>query len=71
MSIVRKLWAFSKRDWQLALTYRLTFLMEVVRTIGLLLSFFFIGKLFTGTASNALLEPYGGDYFRKRPASMS
>ena len=64
MSTLRKLWAFFKRDWQLALTYRYTFLIEVAQTFALLLSFFFIGRLFTGTGPHPLLAPYEGDYFR-------
>jgi len=60
----RKLWAFCKRDWQLALTYRYAFLYELGRTFALFLSFFFIGKLFADTRIHPQLAAYGGNYFR-------
>ena len=50
--MLRKLWAFYKRDLQLASTYRFSFFYDLFRTAGLFISFFFIGKL------------VGGDYFR-------
>ena len=62
--LLPKLWAFWKRDWQLALTYRYTFLIEIARICALFLSFFFIGRLFTEGAPHPALEAYGGDYFR-------
>ncbi|MFA5976312.1 MAG: ABC transporter permease [Elusimicrobiota bacterium] len=64
MPPLRKLWAFSLRDWQLAQTYRFTFLFEVVRTLILLLSFYFIGKLVRSSGVHPSLAVYGGDYFR-------
>ena len=41
----RKLWAFYKRDWQLAMTFRLNAFQAPLRTLALLLPFFFIGKI--------------------------
>lgn len=64
MRTCRKLWAFYKRDWQLALTYRVAFLLDVAQTAALFASFFFIGKLFSPMAAHPSLATYGGDYFR-------
>ena len=50
--MLRKVWAFYKRDLQMALTYRFSFFYGLLQTTALFLSFFFIGKL------------VGGDYFR-------
>jgi len=58
-----KLLAFWKRDLQIALTYRFAFFLQTARTIALLLSFFFIGKLFTENGPPQLAA-YGGNYFR-------
>lgn len=64
MKLLRKIWAFYKRDFQINLTYRFGFFSEVIRTAALFVSFFFIGKLVTGTGPHPALAAYGGDYFR-------
>jgi len=64
MKLATKLWAFWKRDWQLALTHRYTFLIEIARICALFVSYFFIGRLFTDLGSHPALAAYGGDYFR-------
>ena len=63
-NLLPKLWAFWKRDWQLALTHRYTFLIEIARICALFVSFFFVGRLFTELGPHPALEAYGGDYFR-------
>jgi ABC-2 type transport system permease protein len=60
---MNKIWAFYKRDLQLAMTYRFGFLIDVGQIFIQLISFFFIAKLFNGGKSGALLDSYGGDYF--------
>ena len=64
MKLAVKLWAFWKRDWQLALTHRYTFLIEIARICALFVSYFFIGRLFTELGPHPALAAYGGDYFR-------
>lgn len=64
MRVLRKIWAFYKRDFQMKLTYRFGFFSEIVRTAALFVSFFFIGKLVTGAGPHPALAAYGGDYFR-------
>ncbi len=59
-----KLWAFFKRDWQLASALQFNFLFGLLRTVASLVSFFFIGKLFLGGWTPPSLAAYGGDYFR-------
>jgi ABC-2 type transport system permease protein len=60
----RKLWAFYKRDFQLALSNRFQFFYSTARTILSLVSFFFIGKLLVEPRLNPHLAAYQGDYFR-------
>lgn len=55
--MIRRLWAFYKRDWQLALTYRFGFFGAILRIFAGLLPFFFIGKMVPGAAAE-------GNYFR-------
>lgn len=66
MLLLSKSWAFFKRDFQLALTFRYSFLMDFARGMALFVSFFFIGRLFEtgGVSAHPLLAGYGGDYFR-------
>lgn len=64
MKLLRKIWAFYKRDFQIKLTYRFGFFSEIVRTASLFVSFFFIGRLVTGAGPHPALAAYGGDYFR-------
>ena len=64
MPMLRKLWAFYKRDFRIQLTHRLGFSLGLARTFVSLLLFFFIGKMFGGIGSQSHLTAYGGDYFR-------
>jgi ABC-2 type transport system permease protein len=54
--------AFFKRDLSQALSYRLSFIMQLVGTFISVASFYFLSKLF-GSALVPQLEQYGGDYF--------
>ncbi len=57
---MRKFAAFLKRDIQIALSYRLNFLISLVG-MGLgIFMFYFMSKAFSGTG---FIERYGGDYF--------
>jgi ABC-2 type transport system permease protein len=38
--------------------------MDLIRSFALLISFFFIGKLFKGVGTHSALAAYGGDYFQ-------
>ena len=64
MRFLGKLWAFFKRDWQVALTYRSTFVIDLAQTVAFLISLFFVGKLFSGMGTSPAMAGYGGDYFR-------
>lgn len=59
MSVAR---AFFKRDLSLALSYRLSFLMQIGGIFFSVTLFYFLAQLF-GTALVPQLEQYGGDYF--------
>jgi ABC-2 type transport system permease protein len=54
--------AFLKRDFSQALSYRLSFLMQLGGVFFNLAIFFFLSRLL-GTAVSPQLEAYGGDYF--------
>lgn len=54
--------AFFKRDLSLALSYRLSFLMQMASIFFSVAMFYFLAQLF-GTALVPQLEEYGGDYF--------
>lgn len=60
----RKLWAFYKRDCQLALSHRFHLVYTAAGMAFSLVSFFFIGKLLAKPGLNPHLAAYGGDYFR-------
>ncbi len=63
--MLRKLWAFYKRDLQITLSYHFQLVDTAVRTVFSLVSFFFIGKLLAQQPGlNPYLAPYQGDYFR-------
>lgn len=61
---LRRFWAFTRRDWQLAFTYRFYFLHRAAQLIFLLISFSFIGRLITDSGANPHLAAYKGDYFQ-------
>jgi ABC-2 type transport system permease protein len=55
------LWATFRRDVQIALTYRLAFVLRFLSTLFQVAVFYFISKLVTGPQPG--LENYRGDYF--------
>ena len=58
----RKPLAFLKRDFHIALSYRFSFLLQLISVFFFIMSFYFISKLF-GKAALPYLSSYGGDYF--------
>jgi ABC-2 type transport system permease protein len=54
--------AFFKRDLSVALSYRLSFALQMVGIFTSVASFYFLSRLF-GSALVPQLEQYGGDYF--------
>jgi len=54
--------AFLKRDFSLAISYRLSFLLQFVGIFLSVAVFYFLSQLFGGAVA-AQLEAYGGDYF--------
>jgi len=54
--------AFLKRDISLALSYRLSFILQIFGIFFNVASFYFLSRLF-GSALVPQLEQYGGDYF--------
>jgi len=57
-----KAWAFLKRDFIQAASYKLSFLTELFDIFLSTLTFYFLSRLF-GKALVPFLQPYGGDYF--------
>ena len=62
MTIAEKMVAFVWRDLQEAASYRLAFVMQFGGLLMVLVSFFFLSRLFE-EAFVSHLAPYGGDYF--------
>jgi ABC-2 type transport system permease protein len=62
LSQSRKPWAFVRRDFGDAASYKLSFLMQFAGIFLSILTFFFLARLFGGVAV-PYLKPYGGDYF--------
>lgn len=58
----RKLWAFLRRDFQTQASYRLDFLLRLVRILASTAIFYFISQTL-GTAVSPYLQPYNTDYF--------
>jgi ABC-2 type transport system permease protein len=54
--------AFLKRDFLIAMSYRLKFLLQIFGIFISTLMFFFLSKLI-GTGIENQMAPYGGDYF--------
>lgn len=54
--------AFLKRDFLIAVSYRMKFLTQIAGIFISTLMFFFVSRLVGKGAANQL-EPYGGDYF--------
>lgn len=62
MKTLRVIAAFVRRDFLAERSYRLSFALGALATLGNLAVFYFIGKLFGGQLAPHL-EPYGGAYF--------
>ena len=60
--ILDKPLAFLKRDFLIAISYRMKFLLQIAGIFISTLMFFFLSKLIGKGVANQL-EPYGGDYF--------
>ena len=59
---MRLAWAFFVRDAVIALSYRASFLSQLIGNFVILGVFFFIGRTM-GAAPSAALAPYGGSFF--------
>jgi len=59
---LRKPWAFIKKDFISATSYKLSFLMELLGIFFSVAAFYFLSKLF-GQQFIPHLRPYGGNYF--------
>ncbi len=59
---MRTPWAFLKRDFRIALSYRTAFAMQLIGIFVAVPIFYFVGSLVNGSESD-LLKPYGGNYF--------
>jgi len=56
------LWAFFKRDLLIETGYRLSFALQLIGIVPVILMFFFLSRLVSDVASGPL-SPYGGNYF--------
>ncbi len=56
------IWAFIKKDCSLALSYRLSFVLQFMGVFLALAAFYFLAQLIGGSMAGPL-EAYGGDYF--------
>lgn len=54
--------SFLVRDLRSEVSYRLSFILQIVGIFPIILMFFYLSKLFEEVVS-APLDPYGGDYF--------
>jgi ABC-2 type transport system permease protein len=61
-NLIRKPFAFIKRDFLTATSYRLKFFLQIIGILVSTLMFFFLSRLIGKGVTNQL-EPYGGDYF--------
>ena len=59
---MKVLWAFVKKDVSLALSYRLSFLLQFLGMFLAIATFYFLSKVIGGAMSGPL-DAYGGDYF--------
>lgn len=62
VQILPKVFAFLKRDFLIAISYKLQFVMQVASIFISTVTFFFLSKLI-GPGIGNQLGPYGGDYF--------
>ncbi|MBN2498004.1 MAG: ABC transporter permease [Deltaproteobacteria bacterium] len=62
MSLLRKCWAFVRKDFLTDVSYRLAFAGQLVFTFFMVAAFYFFARMFEGHEI-ASLAPYGGAYF--------
>ena len=55
-------WAFLRRDFKVALSYRVAFIMQIAMIFVAVPLFFFLGNVVDGAKVKSL-EAYGGSYF--------
>jgi ABC-2 type transport system permease protein len=60
--LLRTLPLFLKRDLQMQISYRLSFVLQFLGILFSIASFYFVGQVF-GVQASPYLESYGGDYF--------
>jgi ABC-2 type transport system permease protein len=60
--ILQKIFAFIKRDFNKAISYRLSFILQFFGIFLTIFTFYFLSRLF-GSATIPYLKSYGGDYF--------
>jgi ABC-2 type transport system permease protein len=61
-AVIRKAWAFVRKDWQIDLSYRLAFAGQLVVVLFVVGAFYFFSRMFIGMQIPSL-APYGGEYF--------
>lgn len=61
-SILPKLLAFIRKDYQVESSYKMAFTLSIISSFLPLIAFYFIGQLMSQNAVDSL-EKYGGDYF--------
>jgi ABC-2 type transport system permease protein len=62
IEVLHKMPHFLRRDFQMQISYRLSFVMQIVGILISVASFYFMAQLF-GAQANPYLSGYGGDYF--------
>ena len=62
LKLVRKSWAFIKKDVRILVSYRFSFFLELFGIFFSILMFYFVARIF-GQAATPYLDAYGGDYF--------
>lgn len=60
--MMRMMGAFLLRDLRIAISYNLSFILQLLNIFPMVLLFFFLSRLFGDVASGPL-KPYGGAYF--------
>lgn len=59
--MLRKIWAFARRDWQAQKSYRLSTVMQLVTYVIPLVGLYFLSQLFKSTEIEGL-DRFGGSY---------
>jgi ABC-2 type transport system permease protein len=62
IALLRKAWAFIRRDFCIESSYKAKFLMSIMESLMMLVFFYFLGQLISAHGS-AALGRYGGHYF--------